>query len=87
MVQSGSDWLRISQPGLERLRMALNGSKWCRMVKNDLDWFRLAQNVTEWPNLGSKHVKTRPKIEKAIFEDENLQPTNCKKREFLSLSK
>ena len=87
MAQSGSDWLRISQHGLEWLRMALNGSKWSRMVKNGADWFRLAQNVPEWPNLGSKHVKTRPKIEKAIFEDENLQLTNCKQREFLSLSK
>ena len=78
MAQSGSDWLRISQHGLEWLRMALNGSKWSRMVKNGPDWFRLAQNVTELPNLSSKHVKAQPKIEKAIFEDDNLQLTNCK---------
>ena len=68
MARSGSDWRGISQHGLEWLRMALNGSKWRRMVQNGPDCFRLAQIGAEWPNLGSKHVKTRTKIEKAILK-------------------
>ena len=70
---NGSVWFRLAKNILTWLGMAEDGPEWFKMAQNGPDWFRLAQNVPEWPNLGPKHIKTRPKIETALFEDENCQ--------------
>ena len=76
---NGSVWFRLVQNVPTWLGMAEDGPEWFKMAQQNCpEWFRLAQNVPEWPDLGSKHVKTRPNIEKAIFKDEHLQLTNFK---------
>ena len=65
---NGSVWFRLAQNIPTWPGMAEDGPEWFKMVQNGPDCFRLAQIGAEWPNLGSKHVKTRTKIEKAILK-------------------
>ena len=71
---NGSVWFRLAQNIPTWLGKAEDGPEWFKMVQNGQEWSRLVQIGPECPR--------KAQIEEAIFEDDTLQLTNCRKCEF-----